>query len=117
MNKEKTKFNKKTNTFEIALTNEYFKALEAPSKQFSKAAKSVLKDIEHHFKIQKNAWPLDYSFHINDVFYKATGHHLENYLLKELFKKEGYVLKTSKNPGEGLVIHKEKRARSNRKTK
>lgn len=77
-------------------------------KVLQKAAKKVAKDIETHFNSKKDGgWPLSYSQYVADVFYDAFGHHLENYLLKELAKKKGYVIAT--NEIHNLVIKKEKR--------
>lgn len=69
-----------------------------------KAAKLTMKEIDRHFK--KDKWDLDFNFQVEEVFYKAFGEHLENYLIKELFlkpKKGYYVVYSDK---KGTVIRK-----------
>lgn len=73
----------------------------------TKAAKSVKRTVDHHFK--KHKWDLDYSFLVEEVFYKAFGFHLENFLLRELFKskKSKYIL-CSPDDRSGLVVRLDK---------
>lgn len=51
-------------------------------KNLQKAAKKVARQMRDHMK--KDGWDLSYSFYVNEVFYQAFGHHLENYLLDAL---------------------------------
>lgn len=88
----KKKTNKKlTNKKEVVLTvnKNYFLTKKNPA--LTKAAKKVIKVINHHFK--KDKWPLDFNFQVEEVFYEAYGEHLSNYLLKEMFSaKRNYKL-------------------------
>lgn len=81
------------------------------------ASKKVMKRVLYHFN--KDGWDLDYNFLITDVFYTAFNHHLEDYLLQELYKskkKRNYdlVLKTSKKSLR-LVVSKVKRKKKRSK--
>ena len=73
-----------------------------------KAAKKTIDDLhKNHFNPSKKmGWDIGYSMVVNDIFYDAFGHHLENYILVELAKKKCYSLCTSDKPGHGLVIRK-----------
>lgn len=71
------------------------------------AAKLTVKEIDYHFK--KDGWDLDLNFQVDEVFYKAYGEYLENYLIKELFSdpKKGYYI-TYSNKSSGCVIKRKK---------
>lgn len=60
-------------------------------KKFRKLAKEMAKEIKHHFKYEKDAWPLDKSHYEDEIIYKIFGCHLSGYastlILKELGKK------------------------------
>jgi len=75
-----------------------------------KAAKKIVDDLHktHFNPKKKQGWPLDYGMLVTDVFYEAFGHHLETYLLHELFKKKAYGIKTSDNEHRkgSLVLYK-----------
>lgn len=70
--------------------------------EFKKAAKKVAKGMIEHFK--KDGWDLSYNQYVGDIFYEATGHQLESYLLKEL-KGKNLQIKFGNNT-HGLVIGK-----------
>lgn len=80
--------------------------------QFNKAAKKVAKEMMEHFK--KDGWDLSYSQYVGDVFYEATGHHLENYLLKAL-KGQKLEIKFGNNI-HGMVIGKMNNKKKKTKT-
>jgi hypothetical protein len=101
----KTKLNKKKTELKISVTKGMFKTKD---RKLDKAANEIVKEIEAHFKAEgKNAWPLAASHYITEVFSRANGEHLENYLFKALFKSGKYMLKSGKNGG--LVIDKAKK--------
>jgi len=101
----KAKVNKKKTVVKISVTKGMFKTKD---KKLDKAANEIVKEIENHFKTEgKKAWPLAASFYITEIFSRATGEHLENYLFKALFKSGKYMLKTGENGG--LVIDRAKK--------
>jgi hypothetical protein len=101
----KTKLNKKKTEIKISVTKGMFKT---KNRKLDKAANEVMKEIEAHFKAEgKKAWPLSARHYITDIFYKAYGEQLENYLFKALFKTGKYMLKSGKNGG--LVIDRAKK--------
>lgn len=71
---------------------QYFKHFKNDIPQLKKAARKVVKSTKWHFK--KYGWDLDYSFLVTDIFYEAFGHHLENYLWKELARQKVAVVMT-----------------------
>ncbi len=80
-------------------------SLKTQDKKLINAAKKVMKGIDEHFDPKmKHGWDLDYHSLVNEVFFQAYGHNLENYLLVELFKKECYTINTDKK--FALVISK-----------
>ena len=74
---------KKTKQLVLKVNSSYFRTKR--NKKLTMAAKTVVKEIESHFR--KDKWPLDYSFYKDEVFSIAFNENLENYLLSELFKK------------------------------
>lgn len=72
---------------------------------YRKAAKAVLKEAKYHFK--HDGWPLDFGALVEDIFYKAHGHHLEAYLLEHIFKKSS-KLKLSIKKGNLVVVKSKK---------
>lgn len=74
----------------------YIKNLPIDSSAMMKAARRVVRSLKAHFK--KDKWPVNYSFYVQEVFYVAYGHHLENYLLKEMLRQlKTFTLETGKH--------------------
>lgn len=98
--------------FTIPLNKNIFEAKAVPNEELRKAAAKVVKELhEDHFNPRKKmGWDVLYNHYIDEVFYTAFGHHLENYLLVELSKKKGYVIKTS-DKHDGLVISRQKKGK------
>jgi len=104
---KKVKLNKKSKTITMTVTSSMFKT---KNKKLENAAKEIVKEIGEHFQKEgKKAWPLGASYYITEIFSRAFGHHLENYLFRELFKSKKYTLKSGKNGG--LVIDRVKTKR------
>jgi hypothetical protein len=93
----------KTKIKTIIMPMTHFKHINTQNKVLKKAAKQVFREVKDHFK--KDKWDLGYSMVVSDVFYRAYGHHLENYLLSELSNSKLPLSLISKD-GE-LVIHLE----------
>jgi hypothetical protein len=55
---------------------------QLPNEHLKRAAKRVLKDVEKHMRT--DGWPLDYGFLVEDIYWKAYGHHLSDYMLNVL---------------------------------
>lgn len=73
-------------------------------KNLKTAAKKVARSIQKHMRT--DGWDLDYGFQVEEVFYQAFGHHLEDYLFEELCKfKKPLVLKMK---GNRVVLSKKK---------
>lgn len=100
--KKKIKRSKRT----IILPLNGFKKIGTPLPNFEIAGRKVFKDIKEHFTKEGHGWPLSYSFLVSDIFYQATGHNLENYLLKRIANSKLNLMLESQN-GE-LVIKKSK---------
>lgn len=66
-------------------------------KRLTLAAKSVVKEIDNHFKDDK--WPLWYGFYPEEIVYEAFGFHIEKYLIEELRKRKGKYVLRSGNKG------------------
>lgn len=98
-----------TKAVTLNLNSEYFKSLRTSDKQLRKAAKAIAKELKHHF--DTDGWDVNYSIVVQDVFERAYGHHLENYILKELsVKLKKFSLVTAKD-GD-LVIRVPKRRKN-----
>lgn len=72
------------------------------NKKLEKASQEVMKEINHHFKI--DGWDLDFSVQLEQIFYHAFGHNLEIYLLPKVMKKYDLIVKDGR-----LHISKKKR--------
>jgi hypothetical protein len=93
----------------IIIPLEIFKKAKAPIPEFRKAAKKVMKGIREHFTKKGHGWDLGYSFLKEDIFETATGHHLENYLLRELANSKLPIEIVSEQ--NGLVVRKTKKGK------
>ena len=85
---------KKSTTIELDAAK-YFKNSETTVPVLKRAARNVTRSTKRHFK--KDGWDLDYNFLVTEVFYEALGHHLENYLWKELVRQKVSVVLTVKD--------------------
>lgn len=92
--------NRKTKTVIFNMPKNFKMETKFPALQ--DAARKAMKEVNAHFK--KDKWDLDYSHYVTDVFYRAFGHHLENYFFNELGKSGKYILRSGKGPLGGLVI-------------
>lgn len=70
-----------------------FRTLKTPNAKLEKAAKEVMREIKKHFSTKPGGWDLDFESYKDDVFYKAFGHSLENYLLKRIPKGVSFAAK------------------------
>lgn len=59
---------------------------KAQKAALKKAGKKVAKGVRKHFNTKSDGWPLDYSLLIQDTFYEAFNHHVEDYLFPLLYK-------------------------------
>lgn len=87
----------------ITIPMELFKNSIAPVPIFRKAARKVMKDIKTHFTNKGEGWPVDYNFYVVEIFYEAFGHHLENYLLRELAKSKLPLQLSTSDKGKLLI--------------
>lgn len=103
--KKRTKKIKRSKTT-ITLPLNHFKKVNTSLPNFEVAGRKVFNDVKKHFTTDGHGWPLSYSTLVSDIFYQATGHHLENYLLKRIANSKLNLMLESRN-GE-LVIKKSK---------
>ena len=59
------------------------------------AAKEIAKETNAHFNNPKHGWDLCYHGLVTEVFYRAFGHHLEDYLHEALKGKYLFTYATS----------------------
>lgn len=86
-------------------------------KNLQKAAKKIARDTERHFKNPKQGWDLNYNWLVQDVFYEAFGHHLEEYLLEELNCPCVLTLADTKNINSISVLRKYNKKKDKSKLK
>lgn len=108
--KRTVKVNKKTKTITVDAA-EYYKYSKNGIPQLKKAARRVVKSTKKHFT--EDGWDLDYNFLITEIFYEAFGHHLENYLWKEIARQKLAVELTFKDGS--TVLRKRKPAKKRAK--
>jgi hypothetical protein len=104
--KSQTKLKLKLKKETIVIPLNMFKNLKTPLPDFEASGKKVYKSLKEHFTKKGQGWPLAYSFLVSEIFYEATGHHLENYILKRIAKSKMKLELVTKD-GE-LVVQKSK---------
>lgn len=83
----------KTQTIMLNLTKALFADKKLPSKELRRAAKEEVTELLHHFEV--DGWDLDYNFIVKEIFRRAYGHNLEDYLIQALVKTDlSFELKT-----------------------
>jgi len=71
------------------------KTVKVRFKNLQNAAKEIAKETDAHFKNPKHGWDLCYHQLVTDVFYRAFGHHLEDYLTEALKGKYLFTFATN----------------------